>query len=274
MADPDAADAVMVNTCGFVEAAKKDSVDTLLAAADLKATGRAQAVVAVGCLAERYGTELAEAMPEADAVLGFDDYADMAGRLQAILAGERPTAHVPRDRRRLLPLAPADRPAAAGRVTIPGHGRPAADRGRVRRAAPAERRSDRAAEDRLRLRPALHASAPSRRSAALTSPGRRPRSWPRPAGWPSTGSGSCSWSARTPPRYGKDLGDIRLLEQLLTELSAVDGLDWIRVSYLQPAEMRPEPGRGDDRHRQGGAVLRPVLPARRAGRAAADAPVR
>ncbi len=39
--------------------------------------------------------------------------------------------------------------------------------------------------------------------------------------------------------YGKDLGDLRLLEQLLTELSAVDGLDWIRVSYLQPAEMRP-----------------------------------
>ena len=61
--DPEAADAVMVNTCGFVEAAKKDSVDTLLQAADLKAQlseqGRTQAVVAVGCLAERYGSELA-----------------------------------------------------------------------------------------------------------------------------------------------------------------------------------------------------------------------
>ena len=61
VSDPEAADAVMVNTCGFVEAAKKDSVDTLLAAADLKQAGRARAVVAVGCLAERYGNELAEA---------------------------------------------------------------------------------------------------------------------------------------------------------------------------------------------------------------------
>ena len=88
VADAEEADAVLVNTCGFIEAAKKDSVDTLLAAADLK-DDRARAVVAVGCLAERYGAELAEAMPEADAVLGFDDYADVAGRLRSILAGER-----------------------------------------------------------------------------------------------------------------------------------------------------------------------------------------
>ena len=75
----------MVNTCGFIEAAKKDSIDTLLAASDLKRAGRAKAVVAVGCMAERYGHELAEAMPEADAVLGFDDYADIADRLRVDL---------------------------------------------------------------------------------------------------------------------------------------------------------------------------------------------
>src|SRR3954449_2787039 len=83
--DPESADTVVVNTCGFVEAAKKDSVDTLLAAADLKDTGRTQAVVAVGCLAERYGKDLADSMPEADAVLGFDDYPDIAARLRSIL---------------------------------------------------------------------------------------------------------------------------------------------------------------------------------------------
>jgi ribosomal protein S12 methylthiotransferase len=70
--DAERADAVVVNTCGFVEAAKRDSIDTLLAAHD---TGRK--VVAVGCLAERYGAELARDLPEADAVLGFDDYADI-----------------------------------------------------------------------------------------------------------------------------------------------------------------------------------------------------
>src|SRR4029077_19403379 len=56
--DADAAEMVVVNTCGCVEAAKKDSVDPLLAAADLKETGATRAVVAVGCLAERYGAEL------------------------------------------------------------------------------------------------------------------------------------------------------------------------------------------------------------------------
>ena len=152
MADPEAADAVLVNTCGFIEAAKKDSVDTLLAATDLKTTGRAQAVVAVGCLAERYGHELAEAMPEADAVLGFRRLRRHRVPAARIVDGERPAAHVPRDRRRLLPLAPAERPAAARHVTIPGH-RPAllptgtayAERHRL------SERPDRAAEDRLRL---------------------------------------------------------------------------------------------------------------------------
>jgi len=58
--DPEDADTVVVNTCGFVESAKKDSVDTILEASDLKAAGRTQAVVAVGCMAERYGKELAD----------------------------------------------------------------------------------------------------------------------------------------------------------------------------------------------------------------------
>src|SRR5947208_16898319 len=74
------ADAVVVNTCGFVEAAKKDSIDTLLAAHDTGAK-----VVAVGCLAERYGDKLAGQLPEADAVLGFDDYADIADRLDDVI---------------------------------------------------------------------------------------------------------------------------------------------------------------------------------------------
>ena len=70
--DPDEATAIVVNTCGFIDAAKKDSIDTLLDAADHKGNGRTRAVVAVGCLAERYGRELAESLPEADAVLGFE----------------------------------------------------------------------------------------------------------------------------------------------------------------------------------------------------------
>ena len=71
--DAEEAEIAVVNTCGFVDAAKKDSIDTLLAASDLKGRGRTKAVVAVGCLAERYGKQLADELPEADAVLGFED---------------------------------------------------------------------------------------------------------------------------------------------------------------------------------------------------------
>src|SRR4051812_19613642 len=115
--DPASADTVLVNTCGFVEQAKKDSVDALLEAAGLKEEdGGPRSVVAVGCLAERYGAELAESLPEADAVLGFDDYADIGARLRAIVAGERPQPHTPQDRRRLLPISPVDRAAAVATV--------------------------------------------------------------------------------------------------------------------------------------------------------------
>src|ERR1700712_3726229 len=111
------ADAVLVNTCGFIAAAKKDSVDALLEASD---SSGGKPVIAVGGMAERYGTELASARPEAPAVLGFDDYPDIAGRLDAIVSGERPASHTPRDRRTLLPISPTARGAV--RVSTPGHG--------------------------------------------------------------------------------------------------------------------------------------------------------
>ena len=119
--DPEAAETVVVNTCGFVEQAKQDSINTLLEAADLKAGGTVRSVVAVGCMAERYGVQLADELPEADAVLGFDDYADIADRLRGILDGERHISHVPRDRRTLLPLTPSARRAGSAGVAVPGH---------------------------------------------------------------------------------------------------------------------------------------------------------
>src|SRR3954452_17665075 len=99
--DADEADAVLVNTCGLVEAAKRDSIDALMSVHD---TGRK--VVAVGCLAERYGDRLARELPEADAVLGFDDYADIGGRLDDVLAGRRLTSHVPPDPATPFPPTP------------------------------------------------------------------------------------------------------------------------------------------------------------------------
>ena len=61
VSDPALAEVALVNTCGFIESAKKDSVDALLEAHSLKTNGITKAVVAVGCMAERYGNELSEA---------------------------------------------------------------------------------------------------------------------------------------------------------------------------------------------------------------------
>src|SRR3954463_15972767 len=116
--DAEDADAVLVNTCGFIESAKKDSVDAILAATDSGAE-----VIAVGCMAERYGSELAGALPEAT-VLGFDDYAAIGDRLDDVLTGRPLVPHTPQDRRTLLPISPVQRTAAvqaADAPAIPGH---------------------------------------------------------------------------------------------------------------------------------------------------------
>ena len=229
--DPADADTVVVNTCGFVEAAKKDSVDTLLEAADLKASGRPQAVVAVGCMAERYGKDLAESMPEADAVLGFDDYPDIAARLRSILAGETHEAHTPQDRRRLLPITPVER--ALSTAPVPGH---------ASGPASLRRRLDQGPTASLKL-----ASGCDRRCSFCAIPAfrgsfvsRRPSDVLQEAQWLGTqGAREIFLVSENSTSYGKDLGDLRLLETLLPELVAVEGVDRVRVSYLQPAETRP-----------------------------------
>jgi ribosomal protein S12 methylthiotransferase RimO len=239
--DPEEAETVVVNTCGFVDAAKKDSVDTLLAAADLKESGAARAVVAVGCLAERYGKELAESLPEADAVLGFDDYPDIAARLRSILAGDVPHPHTPQDRRTLLPITPVDRDATL--MSVPGHG--LADLGTH---APAT--GPRTVRRRLAggpMAPLKLASGCDRRCSFCAIPtfrgsfvSRRPHDVLAEARWlAEQGVRELFLVSENSTSYGKDLGDVRLLETLLPELAAVDGIDRVRVSYLQPAETRP-----------------------------------
>ena len=254
VADPAEASTVVVNTCGFVEAAKKDSVDTLLEAADARdATGGVtKAVVAVGCLAERYGAELADSLPEADAVLGFDDYPEIAARLRSVLAGEALHPHTPRDRRRLLPITPAARDAASAGVVVPGHtpaapsGRPVADLPPGAAPAsgprPVRRRLDGGPMAPLKLasgcdRRCTFCAIPSFRGSFVS---RRPADVLSEARWlAGEGVKELFLVSENSTSYGKDLGDLRLLETLLPELAAVDGVERVRVSYLQPAETRP-----------------------------------
>ncbi|RIK16012.1 MAG: 30S ribosomal protein S12 methylthiotransferase RimO [Acidobacteria bacterium] len=241
------ADVAVVNTCGFVEQAKKDSIDALLEANDLKRTGRTQKVVAVGCMAERYGARLAAELPEADAVLGFDSYADMSGHLQRILAGERPESHVPRDRRTLLPLAPAARHTTKGSVALPGHQQeptvPLED------VAPASGpRVVRARLDGRPWAPLKIASGCDRRCAFCAIPmfrgsfvSRAPEEILAEARWlGERGVKEIFLVSENTTSYGKDLGDLRLVDALLPALTEVEGIQRVRVSYLQPAEIRPD----------------------------------
>ncbi|MFG2516279.1 30S ribosomal protein S12 methylthiotransferase RimO [Streptomyces sp. NPDC048584] len=243
--DAEDADVAVVNTCGFVEAAKKDSVDALLEANDLKGHGRTQAVVAVGCMAERYGKELAEALPEADGVLGFDDYTDISDRLQTILNGGIHASHTPRDRRKLLPISPAERQESAASVALPGHGPVDLPEGLAPASgprAPLRRRLDGSPVASVKLasgcdRRCSFCAIPSFRGSFIS---RRPSDVLNETRWlAEQGVKEIMLVSENNTSYGKDLGDIRLLESLLPELAEVDGLERVRVSYLQPAEMRP-----------------------------------
>ena len=223
-------DVVVVNTCGFVESAKKDSIDTLLAAADTGAK-----VVAVGCLAERYGKELAAQLPEADAVLGFDSYADLSSHLEAVVGGAQLASHTPGDRRALLPISPVARqqPAADLEVGIPGHaGGPVVLRKRLDDSPVAPLKLASGCDRRCSF-----CAIPSFRGAFVS---RRPADVLAEARWLADhGVKELVLVSENSTSYGKDLGDLTLLESLLPALADVRGIERVRLSYLQPAEMRP-----------------------------------
>ncbi|ACY98844.1 MULTISPECIES: 30S ribosomal protein S12 methylthiotransferase RimO [Thermomonospora] len=228
---------VVVNTCGFIDAAKKDSIDTLLAVHDSGAK-----VVAAGCLAERYGAELAESLPEADAVLSFDDYAHIGERLEEVLAGIRRPAHTPRDRRTLLPITPVARREKARDVAIPGHGE--LPEGLAPASGPRvlRRRLEGGPVAPLKLasgcdRRCTFCAIPAFRGAYVS---RDPQEVLAEAAWlAERGVREVVLVSENSTSYGKDLGDLRALEKLLPQLAAIDGIERVRLSYLQPAELRP-----------------------------------
>ncbi len=228
-------DVIVVNTCGFIESAKKDSIDTMLAAADSGAK-----VVAAGCMAERYGAELAGALPEAAAVLSFDDYTDIGARLDDVLEGRALTPHTPRDRRALLPITPVERHAAP--VSVPGHGDLPTGLAPASGPRTLRRRLTGGPVASLKLasgcdRRCTFCAIPAFRGAYVS---RRPEDLLAEAVWlAGQGVRELVLVSENSTSYGKDLGDLRALEKLLPQLAAVDGIDRVRVSYLQPAELRP-----------------------------------
>ena len=237
VSDVEAAEVAVVNTCGFIESAKKDSIDALLEANSLKGHGKTRAVVAVGCMAERYGQELAKALPEADGILGFDDYQDISARLQSIVTGNAHTPHVPRDRRSLLPIAPADRPAARQEAINESYASSLGAGGSLFR-----KRLGNAPWAPLKI-----ASGCDRRCSFCAIPyfrgsfiSRKPTEIIEEGRWlAQNGVSELFLVSENTTSYGKDLGDLKLMEKILPEFSAIEGVERVRLSYLQPAEMRP-----------------------------------
>ncbi len=233
VSDVESAEVAVVNTCGFIESAKKDSIDALLEANSLKGHGKTRAVVAVGCMAERYGQELAKALPEADGILGFDDYQDISARLQSIVSGNAHTPHVPRDRRALLPIAPADRPAARDEAYASSLGAGGSlFRKRLGDAPWAPLKIASGCDRRCSFCaiPYFRGSFISRKPTEIIEEGR----------WlAQNGVSELFLVSENTTSYGKDLGDLKLMEKILPDFAAIEGVERVRLSYLQPAEMRP-----------------------------------
>ena len=231
--NPADAEIAVINTCGFIESAKKDSIDALIQAHSLKANGVTKAVVAVGCMAERYGTELAQEMSETDAILSFDDYKDISERLNTIIEGGKIKTHVPKDRRTLLPIAPVDRAASRDLAK----GKEVNPIGTVLR-----KRLDDAPIAPLKI-----ASGCDRRCSFCAIPyfrgsfiSRKPAEIIEEAKWlADNGVTELYLVSENTTSFGKDFGDLKMMEKMLPELSKIDAIKRIRLSYLQPAEVRP-----------------------------------
>ncbi len=88
--DPELADVVIVNTCAFIDAAKQESVDTVLQIADLKARDASKKLLVAGCMAQRYADQLLEELPEIDGVVGTGEFPRITELIERVQSGERP----------------------------------------------------------------------------------------------------------------------------------------------------------------------------------------
>jgi MiaB/RimO family radical SAM methylthiotransferase len=168
-----------------------------------------------------------------DAILGFDDYQDISARLQSIISGQSHVSHTPRDRRSLLPIAPVDRAKARDENYESSLGAG----GSIFR----KRLGD------APWAPLKIASGCDRRCSFCAIPyfrgsfvSRRPTEVLKEAEWlAQNGVSELFLVSENTTSYGKDLGDLMLVEKILHEFGEIPGVERVRLSYLQPAEMRP-----------------------------------
>lgn len=208
--DPDGADLVIINTCGFIEDAKAEAIDNILAMGELKKEGRIGKILVTGCLAQRYQMEIVQEMPEVDGVLGTGSYYDIVSAVGKVLAGELVSEFGDIN---------APQPEPQRILTTPEH------------------------YAYLRI-----AEGCDNHCAFCIIPQLRGRYRSRPMeellkeaqDLADSGVKELIVIAQDTSRYGIDLYGERKLAELLQKLCAIDGFVWVRVHYLYPDEMSEE----------------------------------
>lgn len=198
------ADAAIVNTCGFIDAAKKESIDEILRLAGFKAQGKLKAIIVTGCLAERYREEILKELPEVDAVAGIGADSDIAAVVGKALNGVKLQSF---PEKTLLPLS------GERRLSTPGYS------AYIKIAEGCDNRCAYCAIPFIRGR-------------------YRSRTMEDIVGEAKTlvqnGAKELILIAQDTTRYGWDLYGKLMLSQLLKKLCAIDGVSWIRVLYCYP----------------------------------------
>lgn len=203
-ADAQQCDVVIINTCGFIEDAKRESIETIFEFAQLKNQGQVKVLVVTGCLAERYREQLVSEIPEADVVLGIGSNTQIAQAVQKALDGQRVSAFGDK----------ADLPLNGDRVLSTAN-----YSAYLKIAEGCDNRCSFCAI------PLIRGGFRSRRMEDILEEAR---------GLAASGVKELNLVAQDTTRYGQDLYGEYSLDKLLTELCKIDGFHWIRVLYGYP----------------------------------------
>lgn len=209
--DPAEADLIIVNTCGFIESAKEESINTILQMAEYKENGHCKYLIMTGCLGQRYADELFEDMPEVDAIVGTDAFTDIAWVIDQVIAGKR-LKHMEKIESKNVALPPR-------MLTTPNY------MAYLKIAEGCDNCCSYCIIPQLRgpytSRPYDEVMAEARALAA-------------------SGIKELIVVAQDTTRYGEDTTGKLLLPQLLRDLNALEGIKWIRVMYLYPNNFTDE----------------------------------
>ena len=209
--DPAEADLIIVNTCGFIESAKEESINTVLQMAEYKQNGSCKYLVMTGCLGQRYADELFESMPEVDAIVGTDSFTDIGWVIDQVMAGKR-LKHLQKLESKNVAMPPR-------MLTTPGY------MAYLKIAEGCDNCCSYCIIPQLRgpytSRPYDEVMAEAKALA-------------------DSGIKELIVVAQDTTRYGEDTTGKLLLPQLLRDLNALEGIEWIRVMYLYPNNFTDE----------------------------------